>query len=218
MNLVVDAGNTRLKYAFFDDGELLEVKYRADDLFRDIRKWREERGRVDLLLSGSGDITEGMRATLKESVDWCVDAICTGALGLYPGHPLLVIDSGTCITFNYVDAEGMFLGGNISPGLEMRFKGLRHFTARLPLVEASERYGGMGHTTEEAIRNGVMDGMLFEVENYIRRFLETFDDGRVLLTGGNSYFLENHLKENVEFCKILGFIGLNRILDFAKKA
>lgn len=74
MNLVVDAGNTRLKYAFFDDGELLEVKYRADDLFRDIRKWREERGRVDLLLSGSGDITEGMRATLKESVDWCVEA------------------------------------------------------------------------------------------------------------------------------------------------
>lgn len=242
MNLVVDAGNTRLKYAFFDDGELLEVKYRADDLFRDIRKWREERGRVDLLLSGSGDITEGMRATLKESVDWCVEAsplmpmplkigyatpetlgfdriaICTGALGLYPGHPLLVIDSGTCITFNYVDAEGVFLGGNISPGLEMRFKGLRHFTARLPLVEASERYGGMGHTTEEAIRNGVMDGMLFEVENYIRRFLETFDDGKVLLTGGNSYFLENHLKENVEFCKILGFIGLNRILDFAKKA
>ena len=241
MNLVVDAGNTRLKYAFFEDGTLVEAKYAADDLFRDIRKWRASRGRIDLLLSGSGDISEGMRATLKESADLCVEAsprmplalkigyatpatlgfdriaICTGAMGLYPGCPLLVIDSGTCITYNYVDAGGTFLGGNISPGLEMRFRGLRHFTAHLPLVEASEHYGGMGHSTEEAIRNGVMDGMLFEVQTYIRQFLESFENGQVILTGGNSYFLENHLPEEVHFCKMLGFAGLNEILEFAKK-
>ena len=113
--MVVDAGNTRLKYAFFEDGILVEAKYAADDLFRDIRKWRASRGRIDLLLSGSGDISEGMRATLKESVDLCVEAsprmplalkigyatpaplgfdriaICTGAMGLYPGCPLSAI-------------------------------------------------------------------------------------------------------------------------------
>lgn len=241
MNLVVDAGNTRMKYAFFKDNQLVEAKYCGDSLLEDIGRYRGMGERVDLLLSGSGKIPDDMRDMLKGAVDWWVEAsslmplplkigyatpatlgfdriaICTGAMGKYPGHPLLVIDSGTCITFNYVDAEGTFLGGNISPGVDMRFRGLQHFTAKLPLVEPSLNYGGMGQTTDEAIRNGVMNGMLFEVRNYIHEFMETFDDGRVIVTGGNSIFLEKKLPNEVEFCRILGFLGLNEILTFAKK-
>lgn len=241
MNLVVDAGNTRMKYAFFRGKELLEAKYGGYELLVDIEKYRKGGERIDLLLSGSGKLSDGMKGVLSEAVDWSIVAsssmdlplrigyatpdtlgfdriaICTGAMGLFPGYPLLVIDSGTCITFNYVDAEGVFLGGNISPGLDMRFQGLHHFTARLPLVQPVAMYGGMGCTTEEAIRNGVMDGMLFEVNSYISKFLERYGQGRVVVTGGNSVFLENRLPEQVVFCKMLGFLGLNDILMYSKK-
>lgn len=241
MNLVVDAGNTRMKYAFFDGDRFVGAKYDADGLFEDIGKWKEQGEAIDLLLSGSGKMPEGTRTLLKELSDTCIEAsplmplpmkigyatpetlgfdriaICVGAMSLEPGHPLLVIDSGTCITFNFVDAGGTFLGGNISAGLEMRFRSLHHFTAKLPLVAPAEEYGGIGRTTEEAIRNGVMDGMFFEVDYYVRHFLEKYDNARVIVTGGNGYFLGKRLPSEVRFCKMLGFTGLNEILLYTKK-
>lgn len=241
MNVVVDAGNTRIKYAFFDQDRLLETKYREESLLEDVLRWKAKGFSMDVFLSGSGKIPEGLVALLKEQADFCVEAsplmemplkigydtpgtlgfdriaACTGALKLFPGCPLLVIDSGTCITFNYVSAEGIFLGGNISPGLEMRFRGLQHFTARLPLVSPEKEYGGMGTTTVEAIRNGVMQGMLFEVESYIRHFLEGQNQGKVVITGGNAYYLEQHLQGETVFNENLGFVGLNEIFLYTKK-
>ena len=241
MNLVVDVGNTRMKYAFFDEGHFIEAKYQGDCLYEDIERWKKSGTGLHILLSGSGQIAGGTRLLLKELADSFREAsplmplpltlgyatpetlgfdriaICMGAMGLYPERPLLVIDTGTCITFNYVDANGVFLGGNISPGLDMRFRGLHQYTAKLPLVSPQERYGGVGRTTEEAIRNGVMDGMLFEVDGYIRRFMENNRNAKVIITGGNSHFFEGHLLAEVQFCKILGFIGLNEVLQYTKK-
>lgn len=241
MNLVVDAGNTRMKYAFFEDGHFVEAKYQSDELLADIHRWKATGAKIDLLLSGSGKIPEDIRISLKELSDSCIEAsplmklplkisyatpatlgidrvaICVGAMLIFPECPLLVIDSGTCITFNYVNVEGLFLGGNISPGLEMRFRGLHQFTARLPEVSPTEEYGGIGQTTEQAIRNGVMDGMLFEIEMYMQHFLSENKNGRVVITGGNSHFLEKYLKKEGHFCGILGFMGLNEILEYAKK-
>lgn len=241
MNLVIDVGNTRTKYAFFENDQLVEVKYTSDELLYDIGKWKEKGKKINLLLSGSGKLQEGLRILLEELCDTFTAAfpamklplkigyatpetlgfdrvaICVGAIRLQPGRPVLVIDSGTAITFNYVNEKGVFLGGNISPGLEMRFRSLHQFTARLPYVSPLEEYGGIGRTTEEAIRNGVMDGMLFEVKNYIEHFMRENSDGKVLVTGGNSHYLEKCLGKNVEFCKVLGFIGLNEILRFTKK-
>ena len=194
------------------------------------------------MLSGSGKVPEGTRMLLKELADsfWEASsqmklplqlgyatpqtlgfdriANCVGAMELYPGCPLLVIDSGTCITYNYVSDGGVFLGGNISPGLEMRFNGLHRFTARLPLVTPTETYGGIGQSTEEAIRNGVMSGMLFEVQQYIECFLGQYPEGHVLITGGNAHFLERHLTPDILFCKYLSFVGLNEILKYVKKS
>ncbi|MFR7823295.1 MAG: type III pantothenate kinase [Odoribacter splanchnicus] len=118
----------------------------------------------------------------------------------YPGLPP-VIDS-VC-PYNYVSAEGVFLGGNISPGLEMRFNGLHRFTARLPLVTPTETYGGIGQSTEEAIRNGVMSGMLFEVQQYIECFLGQYPEGHVLITGGNAHFLKTSDTRIFYFVNIL---------------
>lgn len=241
MNLVVDVGNTRIKYAFFDGDRFVEARYQTGELLEEISKWKNAGNEIHLLLSGSGRVPDDMRLLLKEASDsfWEASsgmalplklgyatpetlgfdriAVCAGAMKLFPECPLLVIDSGTCITFDYVDASGVFWGGNISPGLEMRFKSLHYYTARLPYVVPEREYGGIGRTTEEAIRNGVMRGMFFEVESYIRRFLETEKNARVVITGGNARFLEKDLAATVQFCDILGFVGLNETLQYAKK-
>ena len=239
MNLVIDIGNTRSKYAFFQEDRLIGVNYRLDSILEDIRVWKEK---VWIFLTGSGHIDSEMQLAIKEQADYWLEAspalevplkigyatpetlgfdriaICVGAKSYYPGASLLVIDSGTCITYNYVSAEGVFLGGNISPGLEMRFNGLHRFTARLPLVTPTETYGGIGQSTEEAIRNGVMSGMLFEVQQYIECFLGQYPEGHVLITGGNAHFLERHLTPDILFCKYLSFVGLNEILKYVKKS
>ncbi len=242
MNLVIDIGNTRSKYAFFQEDRLIGVNYRLDSILEDIRVWKEKGEKVWIFLTGSGHIDSEMQLAIKEQADYWLEAspalevplkigyatpetlgfdriaICVGAKSYYPGASLLVIDSGTCITYNYVSAEGVFLGGNISPGLEMRFNGLHRFTARLPLVTPTETYGGIGQSTEEAIRNGVMSGMLFEVQQYIERFLGQYPEGHVLITGGNAHFLERHLTPDILFCKYLSFVGLNEILKYVKKS
>lgn len=240
--MVVDVGNTRIKYAFFEGKQLVAMKCGMKDLVEDMAEYKNRGERIRLLLSGSGEISDTMRELVTDLADEVLEtysgmplplpvgyatpetlgidrvAICLGALQLYPGRPLLVVDSGTCVTFNYVNAEGVFVGGNISPGVGMRFRGLHDFTARLPLLEAEIPYGGVGSTTREAILNGVMDGMLFEIEGYIRRFWASEAQGIVVVTGGGSIFLEGKLPEKVHFCRTLGVIGLNEILGFAKKS
>lgn len=242
MNLVIDIGNTRSKYAFFQEDRLVKVAYRLDSILEDIGVWKEKGEKVRVFLTGSGCIDSGIRLAIKEQADYWLEAspalevplkigyltpetlgfdriaICVGAKSYYPEVPLLVIDSGTCITYNYVSADGVFLGGNISPGLEMRFSGLHRFTARLPLVAPAEAYGGAGQSTEEAIRNGVMLGILFEIQQYIECFLGQNRNGRVLLTGGNAHFLKGRLKPDILFCKYLSFVGLNEILKYVKKS
>lgn len=241
MNLVVDVGNTRTKYAFFEQEQLLEVGYEMEKIVERIGYWKEQGKRIELFLSGSGKLDESIELLLKKLSDNCLEAsslmdlplkigyatpetlgfdriaICVGAHSLFPGRPLLVIDTGTAITFNYVSEEGVFLGGNISPGMEMRFRGLHQFTARLPYVGPAEVYGGVGQTTEDAIRNGVMDGILFEVIMYVEKFSETRNNGLVLLTGGNSRFLSHKLPSTVQVYDYLGFIGLNSIFSYTKK-
>lgn len=242
MNLVIDVGNTRAKCAFFDEDRLLAVHYSLEAVFEEIGKWKEKGQHLDIFLSGSGRMEDGSRLLLKELADVWMEASprmalpvkigystpetlgfdriagCVGAMSLQPRKALLVIDSGTCITFNYVNEEGLFIGGNISPGLEMRFHALHDHTARLPYVSPAAEYGGIGTSTETAIRNGVMDGMVFEIEGYIQRFLRGNSTGKVVITGGNARFLKGKIsREEVEFCDCLSFIGLNEIFRFAKK-
>lgn len=241
MNLVVDVGNTRTKYAFFDGSRLVETGYDITGVFEKIGQWKEQGEAIGVLLSGSGKIDEGIRLLLKELAEFWIEAgphlplpikigystpetlgfdriaICVGGMTLCPGKELLVIDSGTAITFNYVSADGIFLGGNISPGQEMRFRGLHQFTAKLPYVLPEMDYGGMGRTTEEAIRNGVMNGIFFEVEKYIEYFFREGVQKQVLITGGNSHFLKDRLNDIAVFYESLGFIGLNVILEHNKR-
>lgn len=237
MNLVVDIGNTRFKYAFFDEKGIGRVGYEPESMFLELESNRKN---TDIFLSGSGKITEEFRNRLKRMARFWLEcdprpflplqiayatpetlgfdrlAVCVGARHLFPERHLLVIDSGTAITYNYVDAKGIFLGGNISPGQEIRFRSLHLFTEKLPYVPPEIEYGGRGNGTETAILNGVMNGILFEIKGYIEEFGSFQEDRQVVLTGGNSSYLSGKLPPEIYFEKYLGFIGLNEILEYNK--
>ena len=140
-----------------------------------------------------------------------------GGAYLFPGKDLLVIDAGTAITFDYIDKNNRFLGGNISPGLAMRFKALHHFTRNLPEITAADQIENIGKTTEDAIRAGVQNGMIFEIDGMIDHISQISPDCQTILTGGDSYFFDKKLKNTIFVKFELTLIGLNKILEYNAK-
>ena len=141
-------------------------------------------------------------------------AAVIGASSLKPGKDLLIIDAGTCITYEVIDARGNYWGGNIAPGMQMRLRSLHEFTARLPLVEAEGEVPGMGYDTETAIRSGVLRGMKYEIEGYIKSMRSKFPHLQVFLTGGNRINFDEDIKNLVFTDKYIVPRGLNKILDY----
>jgi type III pantothenate kinase len=141
-------------------------------------------------------------------------AAIVGARQLYPGENCLVIDAGTCITYDLLRADGVYLGGNISPGLAMRFKAMHAFTARLPLVEQGEIKDPIGQSTETAMRNGGQLGTVLEIEGFIRLFSDQFGSLRVIFTGGDADFFAKVLKIEIFVNPDLVLRGLNKILTY----
>ena len=129
-----------------------------------------------------------------------------------PEHNLLVIDVGTAITYDIVTAEGTYLGGNISPGIGMRLKALNHFTGRLPLISKEGHRVPLGDTTETAIREGVLQGIDYEIEGYIRAYRNKYPGLLVFLTGGDAFRLDNRTKSRTFADDLLVAKGLNQIL------
>jgi len=144
-------------------------------------------------------------------------AAVIGASTLKPGKDLLIIDAGTCITYEVIDARGNYWGGNIAPGMQMRLRALHEFTARLPLVEAEGDVPGMGYDTETAIRSGVLRGMKYEIEGYIKSLRAKFPHLLVFLTGGNNISFDTNIKNSIFTDKYIVPRGLNKILDYNEK-
>ncbi|OAV67151.1 Type III pantothenate kinase [Bacteroidales bacterium Barb6XT] len=145
-------------------------------------------------------------------------AAAVGASYLHPSRDLLVIDAGTAITFELIEASGLYVGGNISPGLTTRFKALNFYTKRLPLVTEQEDVPLIGRHTEEAVRAGVVNGMVYEIRGYMETLRERYPDLLVFLTGGHSFYFERRLKKHT-FAGLYADInlvltGLNRILEY----
>ncbi|HKL32104.1 MAG TPA: type III pantothenate kinase, partial [Tangfeifania sp.] len=140
-------------------------------------------------------------------------AAVVGAFDLYPNTNVLVIDAGTAITFDIINEQGQYLGGNISPGLEMRFKALNKFTGRLPLVRKNDFDNLYGRTTEEAILAGVQHGIVFETDKAIETFKEFYNNLKVIITGGDAIFFDKKLKNSFFVHFNLTALGLNRILE-----
>ncbi len=141
-------------------------------------------------------------------------ASAIGANELFPNQNILVIDAGTALTYDFVSDKNQYLGGNISPGLQMRFKALHKFTGKLPLINSSASFSEIGKNTDEAIRGGVQNGILFEIEKTIELFDAKYDNLQVILTGGDSVFISQLMPEKVLVHLNLTLIGLNTILEY----
>jgi type III pantothenate kinase len=142
-------------------------------------------------------------------------AAVLGAHALFPKENCLVVDAGTCITYDWLSRHGEYLGGNIAPGLRMRLQAMHHFTSKLPLVAPSEEQpGAVGYSTESAIQFGAAYGMLQEVKGYARWGQKHFGPVKTVLTGGDAEFFGSYLKRKIFVRPDLVLFGLNKILQF----
>jgi type III pantothenate kinase len=238
MNLIIDRGNTLNKMAVFENGKQLNDTVIAEKWEEPLATLLSHYPEVDkaLLSSVVTDnkalltylqtkhiqtqvLSEQSRLpftnhyTTPHTLGKDRLAAVAGAYTLYPDRPVLVIDAGTAITFDFKDAQNQYWGGNISPGLTMRFNALHQLTSKLPLIEPGQPNSFMGLSTTEAIQNGVQNGLIFEVEGYIERFSEQHSQLVVILTGGNAHFFDNKLKKTIFVVSNLTLLGLNTILN-----
>lgn len=139
-------------------------------------------------------------------------AVVAGAVGMFGNSPILIMDAGTCIKYEFVAANKVYLGGAISPGMHMRFKALNDYTAQLPLVSPQDEVELVGDSTKHSILSGVMKGIENEMTGYIHAFQRNHPDGKVILTGGDANYFGNAFKNNIFALPDLQLIGLNNIL------
>ncbi len=239
MNLVIDIGNTCVKLLSFCGDEVVEEK-RSDKgdilaLESFCAKYSFEKG----VFSTVSELTSEYRSALLDLPFPMLEfksghtpipiinkygtpktlgsdrlAAAVAANALMPGHDLLIVDIGTCVTFDFVNAVGEYLGGNISPGPTMRLKALNLYTARLPLVERRGETPELGFNTETAIRSGVLNGIKYEIEGYINTFLKKYPELYVYLTGGVHLNLQFSEKIRIFADDFIVPKGLNRILEY----
>jgi type III pantothenate kinase len=143
-------------------------------------------------------------------------AAVAGAFNLFPGMEILIIDAGTALTFDFLSAN-IYKGGNISPGLTMRFKALNKFTDRLPLVSQTGNFTFPGRNTTDAIMAGVIAGITYEINEYIRTFENKKTDFNIILTGGDSEFLIDKINYHITYMPDIVIDGLNYILEYNAK-
>ncbi len=140
-----------------------------------------------------------------------------GASALLPGKNCLIVSAGTCMTMDLLTKKGIFLGGNISPGMDMRLQAMHNYTAKLPLVEKSWPRLPFGDTTEHALQNGALLGMVMEIEGMLKRAKDALGDVFVVMTGGNAAFLADRLESQIFVAPELVTQGLFQILEFNVK-
>ena len=139
---------------------------------------------------------------------WAADI---GAIVQDPDHTLLIIDAGTCITYDLFSADGRLLGGAISPGVQLRLNAMHEHTALLPLIEAGKEAALLGHDTRTHMLSAAVNGARFEMEGYIRSFMRHYPDLHVFITGGNTFELSEDITCPVTYDPYLIFKGLARM-------
>ena len=238
MNLVIDAGNTTVKVAVFDDKKLLEVinntDYTLQFLQNIVSKYVIDQAIVasvvDLPQKGIEKLDEFAFSLIwldkqtplpiknlyktPDTLGYDRIAAVVAANEQYPDRDILVIDAGSAITYEFIDREGQYHGGNISPGTQMRFNALNHFTGRLPLIEPKGEIPSIGYDTETAIRAGVLKGLEYEITGYITSLKYKYPELLVFLTGGDEFSFDTNLKNDIFADRFLVLKGLNRILNY----
>jgi len=240
MKLVIDVGNSFVKLAVFEESRIVELNKNADFSMQAVENLLYKYEQINRAILSSVRKSVGpMALALQQQVDLLVldaktplpfknlyatpetlgkdrIAAVAGAQDLFPERPVLVIDAGTSITYDLLTADNEYLGGGISPGLQMRFDALHTLTGKLPLVETKpkESVELIGNTTENAIRSGVQNGVLQEVDGIIGQYKSAYPGLQIVICGGDNKYFDKYLKNNIFAAPNLVLQGLMKILQF----
>ena len=220
ITLCLDFGNTRLKAAVFSQDRLLEEILLSDcsnsEIGRLLEKWQPAKSilssvihhdvSVEDLLSANTQFHKLSHKTVvnftspvgkPETIGADRLALVAAAVHFFPGMNNLVIGLGSCITYNFVNQYHQFLGGSISPGMDMRFRSMHEFTAKLPLSQADWNYPLIGYDTRTNLQSGVITGIACEIDGFIEKYSRKYGNFNVVLTGGNSAYFASQLKNRI---------------------
>lgn len=222
MILTIDVGNSRIKAAVFENNNLVEhFVFLKEEIDNSILKILEKYISIsDLVISSVGTVEietflklsnilkvhfidhqtafpfkNLYQTPLTLGIDRMV--LSAGAVIQFPNKNRLVIDAGTCITYDFIDEMDNYLGGAISPGLKLRYKSLNNYTARLPLLGLENPQNFIGNTTNSAIHSGVVNGLVHEIDGFIEDFKTKYSNFIIILTGGDTVFLAKRLKNTI---------------------
>lgn len=238
MNLTIDIGNTTIKIGVFEGKELVAHTRCDADAINNIIHFIHTYNPLACIISSTSHDIEAIKNNIHditphtkiiefnhltkipvknsyqtpETLGMDRLAAVIGAYVQKHGNNILVIDAGTAITYDIITANGEYLGGNISPGINMRFKALHEYTSKLPLVINDGEKSDIGINTETAIRNGVLNGTKYEIEGVINHFSDKYPGLLVFLTGGNDFDFDERIKKRIFVDKILVLRGLNEVL------
>lgn len=238
MNLCIDQGNSCTKVGLFVENNLVEClsfnefsRCDVDELFRnfeiencilssvtnndeELLKYLEDKSKVFIELTHQTAIPITNNYKTPETLGKDRLAAIIGAAYLKPTSNILVIDAGTAITYDFVDANMVYWGGNISPGINIRLRSLHDFTQKLPAVEAKPTDQFLGIDTESSILSGVIQGIVFEMNGYMDTIKIKYPQLSIFLTGGSTFYFDTKLKNTIFAEKNLVLIGINRILQY----
>jgi len=236
MNLIIDVGNTRIKVAVFEDATLIAQEDFLENLFLKridffLSNYPIDKGIISTVKEIPQEIVRQIKQKIsllelnnstkvpfknlyKTPLTLGVDriALVANAVNSFPNQNVLVIDAGTCMTFDFVNSKKEYFGGAISLGVEMRYKALQQNTSKLPLLKKKADFKLIGNTTEENIHSGVLNGVFNEINGVIDQYEKENRLLTVVLTGGDTYFLAKQLKSSIFANPNFVLEGLNTIL------
>jgi len=222
MILTIDIGNTRIKGAVFENNsELAHFIFLKDEVVTGIDKILNQFTTItNLVVASVGEVEKHIffdfnnrvnvhfinhsdvfpfknlyETPLTLGIDRMV--LAAGAVLAFPNQNRLVIDAGTCITYDFVDDTDAYLGGAISPGLRLRYEALHDYTAKLPLLSVTLPENFIGKSTDKAIHSGVVNGLIHEIEGFIAQYRQAYPKFIIILTGGDTVFLAKRLKNTI---------------------
>lgn len=242
MLLTIDVGNTRIKAAVFEQNKMVEIIiFTQKELIFQVENILNRFDKIQhVAISSVGTISEEAFLTLKHRVEihfmthqtkfpfnnlyatpttLGIDrmVLATGATLQFPNQNRLIIDLGTCITYDFIDENDNYHGGAISPGIRLRYESLHHQTEKLPLLNKKYPDNFIGNSTQESIHSGVINGVAFEIDGFIELYATQYAKFIIILTGGDSDFLAKRLKNTIFANSNFLLESLNQTFQYNQK-
>jgi len=242
MNLIIDVGNTYVKLAVFENDNIIRnYNVKDENLLNTIKLIKDERYEIDkVIISSVGNLDESILNYIKKYFVTLIlneqtklpfknlyatpttlgkdrIALVSAAGEQYSKSNVLIIDAGTCITYDFINSQNEYLGGSISPGIRTRYKSLNNLTANLPLLDTEIPNNFIGNSTKSSIHSGVIHGIIHEIEGVVKEYQKKYSDLTIILTGGDANFLSKQLKSSIFANSNFLLMGLNYILQFNSK-